>query len=372
MDQRHIRHAQWMEIRGRFAAMSWDRDAPRRIGTSGLSPADLGEDHAIAVDVPRTIEHALLAPTDPPWQGILRAFGFAGDQVVGVTAVDGGATGIAVPAGRVGRVHDAWKRLDAWFFTKPERPGGPRVRVDLEPSATGPVADALRRVARATGESFRPPVLPAAGKAWLFVPNGEARHLLGAALWAAGVDLPEPAMEPVAAGATGGLLAWAETSPVDPRVWSVAIVSPELSDVSRAFGAEPGSDRSLPLAEGAAPWLVYDVAADRESPAGTVELRKGASVWAAAVGPEAADLVEEALQAAASPPDATTPPVAPEGGLRLVARFGLDEPRATKLLGSAVAPRGVLALFAGKGIVGTVWANDRVLRVELTESTPSR
>jgi hypothetical protein len=362
----HVRHAQNLEIRGRFAAVARDGDAARRIGTAGLVVEDRGEDHALVADVAGTLRYALLSPVDEPWRGLLSALGYASAEPVVVRAGET-PVGISVPAGRAIRVMNAWSTLRAWFWQ-----GEGRITVELEPSdgAAG-LREALAAVPAAGGWT---PGRPQRAQAWLWVPTGEARAVLWRALYFAGVDLPDSlAAIETEPGAAGGVFAWAEVAPQAVHAWTIGLAAPSgpraLDEVALWVPGWPGGEEGIDLAGGAAPITVYDPGANRPAPLAravrrTVPSARGELV-VGAVGPDAAGV------AVPLPEDgAPEIPAPPAPGLRPVALFYLDEPRAKKLLGSAFAAPGPLLPLAGAAVEGSVWTDGRRLRVDLRRAHP--
>jgi hypothetical protein len=360
-----VRRAQHLEIRGSYAAVAWDREAVRHLGTAGLAIEDRGEDHALVADVPGTLRHALMAPTEVPWRDLLAGLGYAGDRPVVVQDGDRPA-GIGIPAGRVFRVMEAWSTLRAWFFGKDARL---TVELEARPGGEARLREALARAVAAPEADWRPTGLPPRAKAWLWVPTGEARDALGAALFGAGVALPGPAPgAPSPAGPAGGLLAWAEIVPSAPHAWTLGFAAPAgaLPDLAPWAPGWPGGDEGLPVPAGAAAVTVYDPAANRPVPASRAVLRRAGELDLAAFGPEADAVASGGLPLGGM----ADVPAAPAPGLRLLALLRLDEPRARKLLGRELDERGLFAVLSGGEIAGAVWTDGVRVRVDLQRLGP--
>jgi hypothetical protein len=355
----HVRQAQHMEVRGRYAAVAWDGEAARRIGTGGLSIEDRGEDHALVADVPATLRHALHAPAEDPWRAMLAALGYAADGPRVVTAGDA-PIGLGVSAGRVPRVMNAWSTLRAWFF---DREG--RVTVEVRPADAG-IREALEAVPAAAG--WQPPGVPPRAKAWLWIPSIASRTAVARVLHGAGVDLPEALRAPAPGAAEpSGLFLWAEIAVEAVHAWTIGVAGPRGSvpDLSPWIAGWPGGEEGIDLPPGAAPLVVYDAASKRPVPAAHAVLRRVDSLDLAAVGPEATTLLPTF-----SAGTALAVPAPPAAGWRLVAAFHLDEPRAQKVLRQELDPHGLLAALGGGAIDGAAWTDGTTLRVDLRRVGP--
>lgn len=265
------RHAQFLEIRGGFAAVGGDRDTVRRIGTGGVTAESLGEDHVLAIRVPALIRYMLVSALQQPWRSMLRAWGFDARQV------ETTADGVVDVEGRVARVHDAWRTARVWSWLEEGR-----IRADLEP-APGPLADALAALAASAAGAANGGVPDAPPTALLYVraPSAFARAAVAWLLWSAGVALPEGMVEGtdeeeaapgpwgrVDESAPGGLLVWAAPSVGRPRLWTWALAAPlgALPPLTALHPAIPDHPGDAEAAEGELPWTRSTPGAEDPSP----------------------------------------------------------------------------------------------------------
>lgn len=350
IEQGATRHAQHLVIRGPWAAVAPDRDAARRIGTGGVTAEDLGEDHALAADVPRLVDHALSLAGSPPWRSILTALGVDVDAATSRQDTETGALVLHLPhLERVKRVREAWKTARMWVWR-----GEGRVRVDLEPRA-GPLVDALAAWVRQPTESGPSPAPPSDGAFWLRTPSAGGPTLLAWILEQCGVDVPagfpfrlwrsiftrggEDPWEAAWAEPGGHTLAWGVSSPDAPEAFALGIAAPtgHLPDAAALLGEEADVEIERGGAGGDLAVVTFLPGARRALARMTTHLARG-ETW---VEPEP-----------------------PEDGLRALAHFGVKADAAQGLLGPAVGPGGFLAALAGADIAGSLWTDGQVLRLE--------
>jgi hypothetical protein len=359
LERGHVRHAQFLEVHGDFAAISSNREAVRHLGEGGISGEALGEDVLYAADVPALVRFALIqARIDAPWREIVEALG------VDVGGAERVPAGIEVPAGRILRVHDGWRTVRLWAWLS-ER----RIRARLEP-APGRLAEALGRLVRTPPQPDLLPLPPPGAQAWLWIPDPDGRAALAHALFAAGVPFPaevEAATLPLGAvGAEGGtgLLLWAAPSPGVGWAWTLGLAAPgSLPDLVGWLPPLPPPGAQAPLDEGAVPLTKAEPTRRGPAPAGRIARGSVAGLDVVTVGAAAAEaLARVEAHALATGPAARPEP--PEAGLRLVARFHLAAPRARAILGRVLAPGGLLHALGDEGIEGAIWTDGRALVVE--------
>ncbi|MDJ0523041.1 MAG: hypothetical protein QNJ90_13305 [Planctomycetota bacterium] len=359
-----IRRAQHLTIQHGYAAVGPNRDATRRLGTGGITAADLGEDWSMAADLPRLIDQALQLAKQYPWRGILSELGI--DVDAGRMRLDPRTKAMRafLPGDeRVQRIQQSWKtvRLWAWHNQK-------KLRVDLEPTAGTALVEAL--TALSTTPSAAPPPPPTA-QAWLAVPSGASRAALAKLLGASGLRFVEEqeGADPLgglgAAAPTDGLVIWGERGLGTGYAMTVGLAG-GIPDLSAFLPVPAGDATSAILPAGAAPITVGDTTIQRKVPAGTVERRKVRRAEVLTFGPSAKEAAEGYVSAAvagtAKLPE-VTPPWPVPAGARPVARFFLGQRRASMVLGRALQPGGFLAMLSGGDIHGRVDWIDGVVRL---------
>ncbi len=368
-----IRRAQHLAIDGRYAAVGPSRDATRRLGTGGITAADLGEDWAMAADLPGLTEHAVQLAKHYPWRGILTAIGLdVGAARMRVDAKTQAVQAFLPGDKRLQRIHDSWKavRLWAWHNQK-------KLRVDLEPAAGSATAQALAELPTAEGlrETDEPPAPhPAPGaQAWLHLPHGVHTRALAQILLGCGVRFVEEQDDADPLGglgkASGGLLLWAERGVGTGYAISVGAAArgAPLPDLSAFLPLPSGEATSVALPEGAAPLTVGDTTTDRKVPGGTVERRRLPGAEVLTFGPSARQAAEGFVAAVAAGTPALPTDAGPvwetTGEVRPIARFFLGQLRAEMVLGRALQPGGFLAMLSGGDIHGRVEVVDGVVRL---------
>lgn len=368
-----LRHAQYLAIRGDFAAIGGDREAIRHLGEGGLTAEDLGEDHVLAIRVPELVHLALLTPMQSPWREILGALGFDPSSTA-VEILDGRAAG--VPAGRVLRVYVSWREARLWSWGKEHR-----IRAEFKP-APGPLADALARLAKAEARPTSPvPDPPRRAQAFLWMPTAAARATMARALYDAGVAFPDglgqDPDDPL--GPWGrdrgeedaGLLLWASPSTGIGYAWTLGLAAPEgalppLAPFHPAFPADVGEAEV-----GAGELLLTraDLQHDRTAPAGRI-LRRRAQGLDVVVAGAAAEETWRRFETSLAQGERRPVPEPPGEGLHLIATFGLVEARARTLLGDELERGGLLHVLKGGDIEGAVWTDGRVLVIEARTDVP--
>lgn len=404
-----IRHAQHLHVSGDHAAVGPSRDIVRRIGRGDLTCEDLGEDYAIAAEIPGLVEYAMTAAKQYPWRGILEALGVQVARTTFVQVEGSTATRAVIPgAERVERIRKAWDRVKLWGWMDEGR-----IRVDLHPSAGGTVAEALAlRAERLTAKPLAidittlqrfesPPHAPADAEAWLRIPYDADRALLAETLLACGVRFVEEGEDGIdllgglAAGemqrtigfddlAERGVLLWATTGVGTGYAWTLGMASasghlPPL----KAFLPMPAGDAmSRDLPEGAAPLTKGDARTERPTPQGTLELAplvpwpeagEDATVDIVTFGPGAdAAMVgmKNHLSVASTPPRDAREAWDPGDDMQPVASFFLKSTRAPQVLGKAIEPGGFLAALARGHIRGALYTDGSMFRLLLWRESP--
>jgi hypothetical protein len=368
------RHAQHLVHRGDWAAIAPNRDDARRIGTGGITAADLGEDQALAADIPRLVDHALSLARQYPWRSILEVLGVRADALY--TRTDE-ATGAALPvlAGdeRLEILRTTWAegRMWAWF-----EPG--RVRVELTPQP-GPVADALRGVHALPADldadpTAGPPHAPGGAEIEVRIGGGGAVALSALVLRACGVPFPTPAGGDDPWGglsapdsAPDGLLLWAEPARGSAHAISIGLAAKTLPPLEGFLPMPPVGASEVPLPADQAALTLGTSEAGLAAPAGTI-VRGSApgDLDVVAFGAGARGVLENlrAHRSAAIEPAPVPGAPAAEAGFRLFARFRIAAARAHLLLGRALEPGGFLAALDGGDLHGTLSTDGRVLRLE--------
>jgi hypothetical protein len=295
---------------------------------------------------------------EEPWRGVLEALGYEGDKPLALEDPETRQPirSLAVPAGRVWRVHQAWRTLRLWSWF-----ADGRIRLDLERSDSGPALG----VPPGEGTGGPLPAVPPTARAWIRVPDHAAFQTMTAVLADVGVAIPDEVLGPAGwGGAVGGgpVMAWAEQVAGQPHAWTIGVAAPRgrLPPLAHFLPDLPPTPGSAPLAEGAAPILAYQARAGKPSPAGKIVRAETGPFDVVAFGVDA-EALASAIDPAAGP---WTPPTPPEPGLRLLASFFLDEPRASKILAALLAPRGFLMALSGGDLSGEVWTDGETLRLE--------
>jgi len=370
-----IRHAQHLTIQGDYAAVGPNRDATRRLGTGGITCADLGEDWSMAAHIPALVDHSVLLARQYPWRDILIALGIDVDSAGLRRDPRDGSLQMFLPGDRrLQRVHDSWKTIRLWAWHNEKK-----LRVDLEPTPGSDLVDALGALPTAVEVTHEDesnprtaPLPPPDAQAWIHMPWGVHRAALARLLLACGVHFLEEqdGADPLGGlGATtprGGLLAWAERGVGTGYAMTVGVAG-EVPDLGPFLPLPAAGASSAPLPAGAAPLSVGDTTTEREVPPGTVERRKAGGVDVLTFGPSAKEAAEGYVSAAAAGtpafPKFADPWPATEAAARPVARFFLNERRAEKVLGRALQPGGFLAMLRGGDIHGKVELVDGVVRL---------
>jgi hypothetical protein len=365
-----IRRAQHLAIEGRYAAVGPNRDATRRLGTGGITAADLGEDWAMAADLARLTEHAVQLAKHYPWRGILTAIGLdVGAARMRVDAKTKAVQAFLPGDKRLQRIHDSWKTIRLWAWHNQKK-----LRVDLEPAAGSAIAALLRDLTMRETEPETPaPPPPPGAQAWLHAPQGVHTRTLAQLLLGCGVRFVEERDDADPLGglgkAPGGLLLWAERGVGTGYAMTVGAASRSapLPDLSAFLPVPAGDATSVPLPEGAAPLTVGDTTTERKVPGGTVEHRRLPGAEVLTFGPSAKQAAEGFVAAVAAGalalPTAAGPVWKTTGEVRPIARFFLGQMRAEMVLGRALQPGGFLAMLSGGDIHGRVEVVDGVVRL---------
>lgn len=368
-----IRRAQHLSIEGRYAAVGPNRDATRRLGTGGITSKDLGEDWAMAADLPRLAEHAVQLAKHYPWRSVLNAIGLDIDAARLTLDAKTKAVQAFLPGDkRLQRIHDSWRsvRLWAWHNQK-------KLRVDLEPVAGSAVAKALAALptaeALAAAQQDGPPPPPPSAQAWLHAPSGVHTRALAHLLLGSGVRFVEEqdGADPLGGlgKAPGGVLLWGERGVGTGYAMTLGVASrgSPLPDLSAFLPLPSGDATAGPLPKGAAPITVGDTTTDRKVPAGTIERRAPPGAEILTFGPSAKQAAEGFVAALAAGtlafPTESGPTWETSDEVRPVARFFLGQLRAQAVLGRALQPGGFLAMLSGGDIHGRVEVVDGVVRL---------
>ena len=396
LERRLIRHAQHLHLRGGWAAVGPNEDAPRRIGMGSLSCEDLGEDYALAARIPELVGYAMETAKQYPWRGVLEALGVEPDKTQFVHLPEAGEVRTIIPgAARVDRLRQAWKTARLWGWMDDGR-----IRLDLE-LQDGPLAAALAArggVPEPGSGATAGLQAPADALAWLRVPIAADRPLLAQALLACGVRFvgeaagdaaPEPDLlgglgAPVPARASGapvpeaGLLLWATRGIGTGFAWTVGVAAEHgrLPPLGAFLPALPQGDAQADLPEGAAPLTKGDTTEGRPTPVGrlaaALAVPSNHASWTCDVvtfGPSAREALEgmknhlglPAAQVGEDPRAAWDP----GEGMALLASFFVRTDRAQALLGKALEPGGVLAPLAGGDLRGALYTDGTRLRLLL-------
>ena len=336
IERGYTRHAQHLEIRGRWAAVGGERHDVRRIGTGGITVPDLGEDHALAARIPELVDHAMARAREAPWPGVLRALGVDPSAIrIGTDPETGRPYLIAPGDERVRRIKTSWSTARMWIWKQTGR-----VRIDLEPTPGLAIAEMLAGL-HAQGSPMRGeiPTAPDDAQVWLALPNGSARRILAHTLHAAGVRLLPLAETGIdtALGATapeaGGLLVWGVRARATggALVVGLAARAGELPPMEPFLPNVPAAGETADLPEGAAPLTLGDTKTERPSPAGEVRRSVADGIELLAFG-RSAGAALEAMEAHRGTRAILSPPAKPQGDLALVAWFAVHPLRAPRIL----------------------------------------
>ena len=345
LEEARVRHAQHLQRYGdRWAALSLDRDAVRRLGEGGLACEDRGEDVAYAVDVPGLVRMALDQVTSPPWRGWLQGLGVAVDRptVQGRTP-DGLPIARFEGVDRVRRIEEAWRSARLWSWAADDDGAG-RVRIELE--ARRPELATVLRDASDAGHddagAYPTPTPPAEAAAWLRIRPGDALTAVIEAAWHLG------------AAFEGDGAAWRRPDMHRDLVGNVLAWLP---------GAE-GAGATLLLA-GPLPQDGFDLAAGPWSLGAAVKGEPADGLGMQALGPAAQRALQRYAGHLALPGGEPTALETTEaqGNGRLLATFGASAEAAQALLGEALAPGGLLQALAGGPLEGAIYADGDRLRI---------
>lgn len=346
------RHAKHLQRRGDFAALAWDLEAARQLGSGGLTLEDRGEEFGLAVDVKGAIELALAQVGSEPWRSIVEALGGEPARVTGGVDQHTGRRGLVFPFGRAPQVAEAWRTARLWAYAQRQEieielePAQPTLRALLARAAAGPAGEA--RVGLRTGQ-----------QAWLFVPSSAAFEATAGILAAAGVALPEL----TAPAGEAHIEVRALSNLNETRAWTLEISAGSAHEASLAalLGSLPAAGESLPLAAGAAPLTLATTRAGAAAPAGQVaRSADGARLY---VGADAERLARAAVLATAGEPAAWRHD-ARQGAL--LARGELSAERALSLLGPALKTGGLFSALGPGALRVVVTTDGRLVRVRLT------
>lgn len=363
VEQGWTRHAQHLVVNGPWAAVAPNRDDARRIGTGGITAADLGEDMAMAIDVPRVIDHATSLARRFPWQGILTALGI--DVTAGTMRRDeeSGELIVDLPGTeRLQRIGATWMTARLWVWMDEKR-----LRIDLEPKP-GAIADLL---ALWSGQAItdRPVPPPEDAALWAALPGGQSARVLAQLVHHLGVDVPTDMMPFVggenirADAARDAVVAWAEPAIGTGYALTFTLAGRSMPPLGDALPMPAQGTARAPLPQGAAPITIGSTLDDRPAPAGEVWTRTVADLAALTFGADAKRAIDRAeAHLAGAGPMAWTPET--EDGLQVIARFGANAARAAKIFGRALEPGGVFAALADGDIEGSVSTDGRIVRLE--------
>ena len=357
------RHASHLAIHGDWAACSWDLGAVTHAGVgNGPVPDAPGALWSVTADWPRFVDFLLL-PTQAslePQASILAGLGFKpSTAAVPLDAPEGGVT-LAVEAGRVPFVRDAWSRVTVHAFPD-------RVRAELVPSAASDLPKALAAAFAAADAPWRVETnLP--GEASLVMHGAAARRVTALALWYAGLRWPQAVgqdgMAALRLDGAGPLALLASMDDGPFPTWALALVGPSTAQPDlAAFGLPPPPPTgSAPLAAGAAPLLApyggeSALGAVARRPAGTAAA--GNDVVALGRGaPAVADRLAGILTARRDD-------MARKGAEVELASFRMSLYTAQRLLVTATATRGLLATLVGSDLEGTLATDGTRLILEV-------
>ncbi len=339
------RHASHLAVHGDWAACAWDLGAVTHAGTGrGPVPDAPGALWSVTADWPRFVDFVLL-PTQAsrePQASILAGLGFKPSTASWLAAAEHGGAALAVEAGRVPFVRDAWSRVTIHAFAD-------RVRAELVPAAETDLPKALAAAFAAADAPWRIETsLPV--EASLVMHGPAARRVTALALWYAGLRWPAAVlakgMGALRLDGAGPLALLASMDDGPFPAWALAIVGPATAQPDlAAFGLAT----ALPV--GAVPLLApYG----GESPLGAVVVRpagagaSGSDVVALGHGATAlADRLAGILAARRGD--------APAKGAEVeLASFRMSADAVARLLVTATGTRGLLATLAGADLEGVL------------------
>ncbi len=357
------RHASHLAVHGDWAAASWDLGAVTHAGVGdGPVPDAPGSLWSVTADWPRFVDFLLL-PTQAslePQASILAGLGFKPATAARPLDDPHGDAVVAVEAGRVPFVRDAWSRVTLHAFAD-------RVRAELVPSAASDLPKALAAAFAAADAPWRvDTTLPL--EASLVMHGAAARRVTALALWYAGLRWPlavgKDSMAALRLEGAGPLAVLASMDDGPFPTWALALVGPSTAQPDlAAFGLPPPpSNGTSPLAAGQAPLLApYG----GESPSGAVALRPagpgapGTDVVTLGRGAATvADRLAGLLTARRDEP-------ARKGAEVELASFRMSLYTAQRLLVTATATRGLLATLVGSDLEGTLATDGTRLILEL-------
>lgn len=398
-----IRRAQHMHIAGDFASVSPSRDIGRRIGRGDLTCEDLGEDYAIAADIPGLVTHVMKVAKQYPWRSILESLGLRPDETVFVRSAETGETTAVTPgAERIERIRRSWDRVKLWGWMDDGR-----IRVDLHPSAGSRLAkahEARNAQFKAAGiradmlegvEESAPPYAPSDAEAWLRVPWDIDRPLLAEALLACGVrfvteddgvDLLGGLGDGVRERGQGelsrrGILLWATKGVGTGFAWTLGMAAPSghMPPLKNFLPLPAAAGGSVPLPKGTAPLTAGDTQVARIAPGGTVELApavpwkysgsgEDARVDLVTFGPSAEgamSAMKNHLAIETKAPSMGRDAWDPGEGFEHVATLWIKSTRAKQVLGKALEDGGFLAALAGGHVKAALYTDGTIFRLLL-------
>ena len=346
------RHAKHLERRGDYAALAWDLEAARQLGSGGLTLEDRGEDFGLAIDVQGAVELALSQAGAEPWRAILEALGGEPSRVVGGVDAQTGMRSLVFPFGRAPQVAEAWRTARLWAYAQRQE-----IEIELEPAQEALRALLARAAGGPAGEAHVG--MPAGQQAWLYLPSSAAFQATAGILAAAGVALPEQLPAP---SGEGYIEVRALANLNETRALTLEISAAGAHDAAFAalLGPLPGAGESLPLAAGAAPLTLGSTRAGASAPAG--QLARSADGARLYLGADA----ERLARAAALAPGGGPPLLLDARQGALLAYGGLSAERALSILGPALQTGGLLSALGLGALRVVVTTDGRLVRVRLT------
>jgi hypothetical protein len=350
------RHARHVRVHGDWAAAGWDQREVLHagFGSGTMPPDDAKALWSVTADWPRLVDFALqpTVASEEPWSGLLAGLGFRPASAKAVE--DAPDPTVAVEAGRVPLVRDAWRRVSVTAFSD-------RVVATLEPSSTSDLGPVLAAIARGEGGATRPEVFvaPADAEAWIRTPGGEARRALALALAYAGVRWPEAVAKDrfAAVAGAGPLLAAATPTPSAVPGWTILLAgTPTAVPDLAGFGLPPlPAEGRADLPPNAGPLLApYGGEAARGEVASRAVRLGSDGDSIVAIGAGAEGLVGRFSA------EARRVPMEPVIADAFLAKFP-----AQRLLGRALRPGGFLATVAESDLAITLRTDGTRLIVEI-------
>ena len=368
------RNAQHLVVRGGWAAVAPNRDDARRIGTGGITAAELGEDQAIAARIPALVEHALSLARNYPWNTLLPALGVQVDALY--TRTDDAGAAVPVLAGdeRLDLIRRTWAEGRMWTWFDPGR-----VRIELLPQR-GTLAERIASV-HAAGPSVEgegaPPYAPSGAEIELRIAGKGAVGLTAHLLRTCGVPFTIPGDDPL--GGLGvidpdasSLLVWAEPARNSNHAITIGLAARALPDLT-AYLPLPADGEEVPLPSDRA-WPTLGTSIEGlAAPRGTVARAKAKGGLDLLVFGAGARGVAEGMRSSlaaglgGAPGSGASgrgaaPPV--DEGHVVLAAFLVRADRARLLLGRALKPGGFLAALADADIRGRLTTDGRSVRLE--------